>query len=76
MRGPFERASAELTTLDVSARQTWVLEPPIEGKRFVRVVCTVNAAAAIVRDASPPSAPPRTDADTPTSIGYFSVGFS
>lgn len=43
--GPYTRASPELVTFDTERMQEWALTPPIES-RFVRIVCTVNAAAA------------------------------
>jgi len=60
----WRRVSADWTTLDAPTQQTFALEPPLERTRYVRVVCTTNAAA---------------DEEwlyAPSSIGFFSCSFS
>jgi len=46
LKGPWERASRDLVTLDSAAQQSFHLEPPIEAE-FIRIVCTRNAARAV-----------------------------
>lgn len=68
--GPWERATDDMHTVNSIAQQEWALCPPIEA-RFVRIVCTLNAAGSLARklDSMP-------DCQLPDSIGFFCIGFS
>ena len=73
----WERASADMYTLDVGSRQSLALVPPIEAKRFVRIVCTLNAAAAAMGQEQEEGME-MVEFDTervPTSIGFFCIAF-
>ena len=82
----WKRASPDLTTLDVPSRQSFAITPPIERRRYVRVVCKMNAAAAMldemmltelgVEDVSSPLLSAFGLEQIPTSVGYFSCAFA
>ena len=87
--GPWTRASRTFTTLDVATEQSWAIAPPIES-RFVRVVCTRNAARARCDDdrarlaragAVDPALETSEDREralqrVPPSVGFFYVSFA
>lgn len=82
-QGPFVRASPNLTTFDTDRMQEWALAPPIEA-RYVRVVCTMNAAAdeSASHTASGifgllfPLPVVHLELASADSIGFFRIGFS
>ena len=84
--GTFRQATPTLTTLDEDGWQTIGLENPIENMRYVRVVCTCNAAGQMLeshrRSRSPnePAGPDATEVElaqrVPDKTGLFCVFFS
>lgn len=77
--GPFVRASPDLTTFNTDRLQEWALEPPIEA-RFVRIVCTMNAAGDWSVSNNMVDFIKRfgfaIDLSLADSIGFFRIGFS
>ena len=73
------KASADLTTLDVNTEQSIAIHPPIESKRYVRIICKVNAAAYWAEDhkaRGTPAAGLIDDSHIPSNIGFYAVRFS
>jgi len=71
--GPFLRASPDLTTFDTERLQDFALMPPVDA-RFVRLVCTVNAAASDLEDKwNRLSGIRLVDADC---VGFYHVAFA
>ena len=78
--GPWERCTADLTTLDTKEPQPFQLHPPIEAA-FLRIVCTKNAARASAeasREAMSRMIEAESEvfADVPPSIGFYSIAFA
>ena len=68
--GPWARCTPDLITLDSADEQEWALSPPVE-VQYMRVVCTMNAAADFSRQAGG-----RGHGHIADSIGFFSLAFS
>lgn len=68
--GPWERCSPDFHTFDVEGAQEWGLFPPVEA-RFVRIICKVNAARALVEERMHALLPSAADC-----IGFYSIRFS
>ena len=66
----WRRASHDLTTLDCGSAQIFALVRPLEHARYVRIVCTCNAAAADEARAA------LGFGTAPPIVGFFSLAFA